>query len=213
MEITKLGHCCLVIEIDGVKILTDPGAWTSEQNQVKDIDIILITHEHLDHLHVESVKAILANNPPVVIYTNSGVGKILGEAGIGYKLLEKGAAETIKNILFESFECPHGEIYSGIPLPQNTGYRIGNKLFYPGDSFTNPQVPVEILALPVAGPWMKISEAIDYAKAVKPQVCFPVHDGMIRHDIAGAFHAIAQRVIEQSGIKVVPLLAGESHEF
>ena len=203
----------MVIEENNVKILTDPGAWTTEQNAVSGVDIILITHEHSDHLHVESVKAILVNNPQAKIVTNSGVGKILGEAGLAYQLLEKGQAETISNLLMESFECPHGAIYDGIVMPQNAGYRIANKLFYPGDSFTNPNVPVEVLALPVAGPWLKISEAIDYAKAVKPKVCFPVHDGMIKHEIAGAFHGIAKRVIEQYGIKVTPLQAGESAEF
>ncbi len=213
MKITKLGHCCLVIEAKGLTILTDPGAWTTEQNEVKNIDVVLITHEHMDHLHVESVKTVLANNPGAVVVTNSGVGAILDKAGIAHKLLEKGQSETIKDILLESYECPHGAIYDGITMPQNTGYRLDRKLFYPGDSFTNPQVAVEVLALPVAGPWMKISEAIDFAKAVKPRVCFPVHDGMIKHEIAGAFHGIAKHIIEQHGIQVVPLGAGESAEF
>ena len=49
MNITKLGHCCLVLEIDGVRILTDPGNYTTAQDTMTGIDIVLITHEHGDH--------------------------------------------------------------------------------------------------------------------------------------------------------------------
>ena len=37
MKITKLGHCCLVIEEKGLKILTDPGSYTDTQNNIKEI--------------------------------------------------------------------------------------------------------------------------------------------------------------------------------
>jgi len=81
---------------------------------------------------------------------------------------------------------------------QNTGFMIDKDLFYPGDALFNPERTVSVLALPVAGPWIKISEAIDYALAVKPKVCFPVHDGML--SIFGGFHAIPQEVLPQHGI-------------
>lgn len=55
MKITKLGHCCLVIEEAGQKILTDPGTFTTSQNDMTDINILLITHEHADHYHLDSV--------------------------------------------------------------------------------------------------------------------------------------------------------------
>ena len=48
-----------------------------------------------------------------------------------------------------------------------TGYMINN-LCYPGDAFTNPNMPIDILALPVAGPWMRIKDAINYALTLKP---------------------------------------------
>lgn len=59
---------------------------------------------------------------------------------------------------------------------ENTGYFIDEKLFYPGDAFTDPGRPIDVLALPVAGPWVKISESVDYALALKPRTVFPVHD-------------------------------------
>ena len=45
------------------------------------IDGILYTHEHSDHLNIDSLKKVLENNPQATIFTNDGVGKLLKEAG------------------------------------------------------------------------------------------------------------------------------------
>lgn len=63
-----------------------------------------------------------------------------------------------------------------MPYSANTGFMFEDRFFYPGDAYTDPGCPVEILALPVSGPWVKIGEAIDYALKLKPKVAFPVHD-------------------------------------
>lgn len=52
MKITKFGHCCLLIEENGVRILTDPGTYSTQQSEVKNIDFVLITHEHADHFQL-----------------------------------------------------------------------------------------------------------------------------------------------------------------
>ena len=40
MKITKFGHCCLLIEENGVRILTDPGTYSTQQSEVKYIDFV-----------------------------------------------------------------------------------------------------------------------------------------------------------------------------
>lgn len=200
MKITKLGHCCLVIEENGVRIMTDPGAWTTVQNEVKNIDIILITHEHADHLHMESVKTVLQNNPKAVLITNSAVGKILAAENIQHEILEHGGSNVVKNIALEGHGEKHAYIYEDVGQVQNTGFMIANRLFYPGDALFNPGQSVEILALPVAGPWIKISEAVDYAKAIKPRVAFPVHDEMINTTMFTGHHAVPKTFLPKAGI-------------
>jgi len=214
MRIEKLGHCCLIIEVNGLRILTDPGMWTVEQHaSVKNIDAILITHDHGDHVHTDSIKTILQNNPDAVIYTNSGTGEMLKEAGLPYEALEGTSKLSVKDLELEAFDCNHEPIYQGIAMPQNTGYWIGPDLFYPGDSLTHPGKQVNILALPVSGPWMVIGQGIDYAKNVKPKKCFPVHDGFLKDEIIELFHGLPQKMLAGAGIAFTPLKAGDSAEF
>ena len=52
----------MLVEQAGKRLLTDPGFLSTTQNELKDIDIILITHEHRDHLHTDSLQIILKNN-------------------------------------------------------------------------------------------------------------------------------------------------------
>jgi len=199
MKIKKLGHCCLIIEENGKRIMTDPGSWTVEQHkEEKNIDLIIITHEHGDHIHIESLKKIIENNLNVVVVTNKGVGKLLNEAGIKYEILENKNAKDFFGVEIEAHGCKHEEIYEDIFQVENTGFFIGKRLFYPGDSFYNPGKNVEILVLPVAGPWANVKDAVNYALEIKPKICFPVHDGMLKQ--FGANHKIPPMVLEKEGI-------------
>lgn len=211
MKIKKLGHCCLVIEVSGLTILTDPGAYTTAQNEIKNIDLILITHEHPDHLHIDSVKQILNNNPEAKLITNNAVGDILSREEISYQLVGHNENMTFNNISIEGFGEKHADVYPSIVPVQNTGYFINDAFFYPGDALFNPGKKVQILGLPVAGPWMKLAEAIDYAKEIKPTYCFPVHDGMLK--FLGSVHSLPEKELNSAGISFIPLNADGEHEF
>ncbi|MCX6731840.1 MAG: hypothetical protein NTX55_02540, partial [Candidatus Parcubacteria bacterium] len=90
-------------------------------------------------------------------------------------------------------------------------YFIANRLFYPGDAFTNPRKQVEILALPVAGPWTRLLDAIDYALEIKPKTCFPVHDGILKSP--GTTNRIPPQVLGPKGIKFNILEIDKEYEF
>ena len=220
MNITKLGHCCLVLENNGVKILTDPGTFTTEPvKTVTGINVILITHEHGDHYHIESIQAVLANNPTATVVSNSAVAKLLAEKNIPCTVVGDaqsatvGAANGAAGILIEGFGKDHAPIYGTMGLVENTGYLVGGKFYFPGDSFHDPKRPIDVLALPVAGPWMKISEAIDFAKLVKPRTAFGVHDGMIVQGFGNFAAMMLQNFLKPDGIEYVALAPGETKEF
>ncbi len=211
MKITKLGHCCLLIEEKGRTILTDPGAWTTAQNEVTGIDIILITHEHPDHLHLESLKTVLTNNPQAIIITNSSVGKILTEATISFQLLEDQQAETFQDIHISGFGQDHAVIYPTLPVVQNTGYMIEKRFFYPGDAFPNISLPVEILAVPIIGPWMTMAQALDWAIGIQPKIAFPVHDGMLNP--REWIYKTPMKILGDAGIQFDPIEPKTSREY
>lgn len=215
MTITKIGHCCLLIEHKGKRILTDPGAFTTDDHVLADIDIVLITHEHGDHLHLDSVKELVEENPDVTIITNSGVGQLLEEAGIHYTCLENDHSAHIKDILFAAFDGPHAEIYEQFGQVQNTGYFIDEQLFYPGDSYTNPLQSVPILALPVAGPWCRVKEVIEYVRDVQPHQCFPVHDGLLNDAGRDIVFRVVQANIDALAVPTTfhPVDPGATQDF
>ncbi len=191
MKITKIGHCCVIIETKNVRFLTDPGNYTTGQNEATNIDCIVISHEHTDHTQVESIKIILKNNPNAMVVTNSAVGMILEKEGIQYIKVSGGEHAEIKGVKIEGYGVHHAPIYKEYELVENTGYRIDEKFFYPGDGFYNPQVPVEILALPITGPWCTIAQSMRYALEVSPKKVFPIHDGnLIRHGITNRLPAL-----------------------
>lgn len=214
MRITKLGHCAMVVEADGVRLLTDPGSFTvGAQEGVSGLDMILITHEHADHFHIESLHTVVRNNPSVVIITNKAVAKLIADAGIAnpVTVVGDGQSSRCKSVLIEGFGHDHAPIVETMGLVENTAYMVANKFYFPGDNFHVPDKPVDVLALPVAGPWMKISEAVHFAKTIGARMAFGVHDGMLVPSFR-AFPGMAMQLFVPN-TEYVTLADGETREF
>lgn len=213
MTITKFGHCCLLLEIRDKRILVDPGRFSDQQNSLTGIDIILITHEHADHFHTESVQTILNNNPSATIITNKSVATLLSKLGLSAHILEGTAKATVRDILLQAYDGEHVEIVGTFGLVQNTGYLIEDSFFFAGDAYTVPKESVDILALPVAGPWCKISDAISFAKAVGPRVTFPVHDATLSEVGKMVTYPHCERELQADNISFVVLDSGIATEL
>lgn len=221
MHIRKLSHCCLIIDIKGeknVRILLDPGSYSLEKHRkIKDADIILITHEHADHFHIESLREILENRPDTTVITNDAVGEMLAKEGIPHRVMKHGNRVDMHGVNIEAYGKDHALMHSSIPPVSNIGFMIspeegraeGRRFFFPGDALTHPSGKVDVLALPVAGPWIKISESVDYALALMPKIAFPVHDA-IR---IPSQHRIPGDVLGRNGMKFVSLEDGGEIEI
>ena len=72
---------------------------------------------------------------------------------------------------------------------------------------------MEVLALPVAAPWMRIEECIEYAKHIKPKSVFPVHDGMLKDFAIGMTRRIPEMLLAKHDIAFVDMMPGDSKEF
>ena len=193
--------------------MTDPSNFDYGGDSVseRDISLILITHEHADHLHIDTLKEILNKNPNAKVISNTSVGKLLTEAGIEYIKIEDGEDYDFEGILIKGFGDKHAQIYEDYGQVQNTGYMV-NSFCYPGDSFSLPNMKVDILALPVLGPWMKMKEAIDYAKEIKPRICFPVHDGPLK-PFATFVYKIPEHFLSKDGITFKKLEIGKEEDL
>ena len=67
------------------------------------------------------------------------------------------------------YETEHAVIHPDLPSVPNLGYLAEDRFFYGGDAFIIPREPVEVLAVPVGGVWMKASESIDYLRSIAPR--------------------------------------------
>jgi L-ascorbate metabolism protein UlaG (beta-lactamase superfamily) len=101
----------------------------------------------------------------------------------------------------------HAEIYQDIMLVPNVGYLIDHGAFYhPGDSLLVPEQRVDVLGLPTAAPWLKVSEAVDFLRAVSPRVAVPIHEALLA--MQQLYYGWFERLAPE-GTEVRPLPRGE----
>jgi hypothetical protein len=72
---------------------------------------------------------------------------------------------------------------------------------------------VRVLALPVAGPWCKLADAIRYVLKVKPQKAFPVHDALIIKEFVGGLHGMCERILKQNHVEFVPMVDNDERDL
>lgn len=205
----------MLIEEKGVRFLTDPGAFTADTHaSLTNIDAILFTHEHADHYHVQSLQMLVKLNPSAKIICNASLGPILEKAGITHEVLSDGEATDIKGVAVAGHGVAHAIIHSSLPQMQNTGFLIAGRFWYPGDDLSiDPGVKPELMALPVAGPWMKLSEAIDYALKIKPTAAFPVHDMILNTALTGFVPQTVGNILETHGVRFYPIELDKEYDF
>ena len=174
MQITKFEHACLVLEIEGKKVIVDPGVYTRPMTDQTNVLAVVITHKHDDHCNEAQLERILALNPNVQIFGTEEVCQRLAEYQT--TAVHHGDFYNVGPFTLEFFGDMHAEIHRSIPLLQNCGVMVNGKLYYPGDSFTRPDREVQLLACPSSAPWLKISEVIDFVAEVKPKRSFATHN-------------------------------------
>jgi L-ascorbate metabolism protein UlaG (beta-lactamase superfamily) len=178
MRITKLGHSCLHVVDGDADILVDPGTFSTGFAQLTGLTAVLITHEHADHLDRDALPALLAANPQAAVYADAGSAVTLQDAGIAVTAVSAGQSIDVGTPVTVHGRT-HAVIHADIPVISNAQYLVGGRLLHPGDSLEVPDTAVEILALPVAAPWMAIKEAVEFYAALSPRLAFPIHERIL----------------------------------
>ncbi len=177
MKLTKYEHACFTLETAGEILVVDPGNFTTDFVITDNIAAIVVTHEHADHFDSDTLLAIFNKNPNAVLVALPGVvDKLPGHKS---RAVRSGDKIEIGPFGLKFFGGSHALIHSTLPLVDNLGVLINETVYYPGDSFTLPNTPVDVLALPVGAPWLKMSETMDFLTTIKPLLVFPTHDAIL----------------------------------
>ena len=180
VELVHLGHACVVADTGSARILLDPGAFSSGYETLEGLDAVLITHQHFDHLDLDKLPALLAQNPGAELIVDTGTAEQLREREIAHTVREPGETFTVGGATVEVVGGgEHAVIHPDIPTIANNGYLIDGSVLHPGDVFTVPERTPDVLLLPTAAPWLKASEAVDYLRAVAPPLAVPIHEAVL----------------------------------
>lgn len=207
MTITKYDQSCIIIEKNGRKMIIDPVEFTTKVPIASDVDVVLITHSHSDHLTPEVLAKLVESNPSVVVLTTEDN-------------LETGATRSVKNgdeltvgeFGMKFFGENHAPIVADEVPCQNIGVVVNDTIIHPGDSYDTPPVKAKVLLPAVSAPWLKTYETMQYIEKVGPEIVIPVHDALLSDvgkKITGNW---LKKACDEVGAEYRELASGESME-
>ncbi|HEY1917781.1 MAG TPA: MBL fold metallo-hydrolase [Streptosporangiaceae bacterium] len=204
MKLTKHEHACMVAQNDGTSIVIDPGSFSADAAQIiAGADVILITHEHFDHVNEPAINAALADRPDLMVYAPDALRGTFATHPGQFTAVAAGDELKLGSFNVTVHGSEHAVIHADIPVCANVGFLLNSTVYHPGDAYFVPDVPVTTLLLPTSGPWMKFGEAIDYVRAVQPQQVVQIHE-MLLSDIG--LH-LAGSLLGEEGPTRLPLTA------
>jgi len=184
LEITFLGHGSLMMSFGGKTIHVDPYGDVADYGSLPKADLVLITHEHFDHLDPRAYKAILKSDTTAI-----------GSKGCAAKLpgvviMANGDTRTVMGLTLEAVPAyniahrrPDGNPFH--PKGSGNGYLVafGDKRIYiAGDTENTPEMKalkgVDVAFLPMNLPYtMSPEQVADAARAFLPKILYPYHFG------------------------------------
>ena len=208
MRITKLGHACVRLEVDGAVVVVDPGAFTPEADATDGATAVLLTHEHPDHWTVDHLRR---SDAPIHTIRAVADAVVAAAPDLAERLrvvepgqqLDVGVPVTVVGE-------KHAVIHPELPHFDNSGYLLdvaGTTVFHPGDALTVPDTRPDVLLLPVSAPWLKVSECIDYAREVGAPRNVALHDAVYSEAGHGVLGGMLDRFLgarEQTYTRLAP---------
>ncbi len=209
MKLTKYGHACFVLELEGQKVIVDPGVFTELPDDIGNVAAVAITHVHSDHFNPESLDKIKAASPDVVFY---GAREVVTEyPGV----IEPARGHTYMNGPFELrfYGDLHEMARPGKPQVANLGVCVNSLVAYPGDSYAQAGKRVKVIMAPSSAPWLHISAAYAFVFNAQADITIPTHDALLSEIGQRVYDAHLKEAAEQAGSQYRRLAIGESIEI
>ena len=236
--VTWFGHSSVVVEIDNVRLAADPVlgrrvAHLTRENPVPrsalgQIDSVLVSHVHLDHLDTTSLRQF-DRTLPVVVPLHAGA--ILRRRGFCRVLeVEPGETVVVRDVRVDVTRAEHGTVRRYVRATSSAvGFVIrgSNDVYFAGDTDLFDEMrdlrPLDVALLPIAGWGTRLPpghlDAVRAAEALtllEPRYAVPIHWGTYAppfgarpaDDPAEAFRAAAAELAP--AVRVVTLREGES---
>jgi len=184
LKITFIGHATLMLGYGGRVVHVDPWTRLADYSKLPKADVMLITHEHADHLDPKAVSMIRGPDTKVVL-TKACAEKVTG--GI---VMKNGDTQTVHGFKVEAVPAynivqkrPDGQPFH--PKGEGNGYIVTfgqTRVYVAGDTENTPEMKklekIDIAFLPMNLPYtMTPAMVADAAKAFKPKILYPYHYG------------------------------------
>ncbi|MFC1523621.1 MBL fold metallo-hydrolase [Thermodesulfobacteriota bacterium] len=184
LVITHVGHGSLMFSFDNMIIHVDPFSKQGDYGSFPKADIVLITHEHRDHLDLQAVNLITKNDTVFVV--NEAAAPQLPDAVV----MKNGQQRTVKDVRIEAVAAynllhmrENGNPYH--PRGNGNGYVVNfadKRVYVAGDTENIPEMKtlgaIDIAFLPMNLPYTMTPEmTADAAVKVHPKVLIPYHYG------------------------------------
>ena len=184
LRMTFVGHGTLMFEFADLVIHVDPWSNLADYSRLPKADIILVTHEHRDHLDTAAIK-ILRREGTEVLANAAAAPQVAGCTTIG-----NGDVKTVKGIKIEAVPAYNVKHMRGDGQPYHpkgigNGYVLtfgDTHVYVAGDSENTPEMKglrnITCAFLPMNLPYTMTPEMVaDAARAFRPKILYPYHYG------------------------------------
>ena len=179
LTIWFIGHGTLMFDFNGYIIHIDPVGDYADYSKLPKADLILVTHEHGDHLDPKAISTIEKSGTKLIV--NKGVFDKLGKGS----MMKNGDEQTVDGIGIKAVPAYNTTNVQYHPKGRDNGYilQLGDKQVYvAGDTEDIPEMSrlknIDIAFLPVNQPYtMTPAQAAQAAKSFYPKILYPYHYG------------------------------------